>query len=73
VVCSAEHGDLPRTLPAVEEIDKAAEVFQFEGEGARWWDYDPVTKRWGWTRDAPESQKSTEEVRMLAHCHISPL
>ena len=60
----AEHGDLPRPLPKVDEITKAAEVFEFSGTGSKWWDYDAATKRWGWTRPPPESQKSGEEVRL---------
>ena len=66
-LAGSDHGDLPRALPAVPEIDSAAEVFQFEGTAARWWDYDAVTKRWGWTRPPPESQKSSEEV-CQSHC-----
>ena len=58
----AEHGDVPRPLPKVDEITKASEVFEFAGDGPRWWDYDAATKRWGWTRPPPESQKSGEEA-----------
>jgi hypothetical protein len=57
-----EHGDLPRPLPKVPEIDASSEVF--ECTGPKWWDYDAQKKSWGWTRPPPASQKSfSDEAR----------
>lgn len=68
---ATEHGDRPRPLPDVKELKQVTEVFQCTGQ--KWWDYDPVTETWGWTRPPPESRKPTGEVRALARrlsrCH----
>ena len=63
---AAEHGDLPRPIPDVPELKSVTEVFECKGQ--KWWDYDPVTKEWGWTRPPPESQKPTGEVRDISSC-----
>jgi len=58
-------------VPEVKEITAGMEVFQCKGQ--KWWDYDPATKQWGWTKPPPVSQKpsNTGEVRR-ARAPLSP-
>jgi hypothetical protein len=57
-------------VPHVAEITPGVEVFQCNGQ--KWWDFDPATKQWGWTRPPPESQKPTNtgEVRWRCLGHM---
>ena len=69
-LATPDQGDKPRAVPHVAEITPGVEVFQCKGQ--KWWDYDPDTKQWGWTRPPPESQKPTNtgEVRLRHAAHV---
>ncbi|XP_068642065.1 E3 ubiquitin-protein ligase ORTHRUS 2-like [Aristolochia californica] len=54
---SDEHGDRPRSLPAIKELKKASDVTERKDTPA--WDYDEE-HGWSWTRPSPTSRKSVQ-------------
>ncbi|KAG6547454.1 hypothetical protein Mapa_010902 [Marchantia paleacea] len=58
---SDEHGDRPRKLPNIPELEGAVDVTKRRNQPA--WDWKEEELLWGWTRDPPESRMSTSTKR----------
>ncbi|CAH9074010.1 unnamed protein product [Cuscuta epithymum] len=52
---SDDHGDFPRPLPVIPELESAVDVFERSESPS--WDYNEVEKRWGWKRAPPSSNQ----------------
>ncbi|XP_024023698.1 E3 ubiquitin-protein ligase ORTHRUS 2 [Morus notabilis] len=52
---SNEHGDLPRPLPAIPELNRAVDLTERKESPA--WDYDEEKGRWLWKKPPPPSKK----------------
>ncbi|KAJ4829537.1 hypothetical protein Tsubulata_037441 [Turnera subulata] len=49
------HGDRPRPLPVIEELENAVDITRRKGDPS--WDYDEEESRWMWKKPPPASKK----------------
>ncbi|XP_047322039.1 E3 ubiquitin-protein ligase ORTHRUS 2-like isoform X1 [Impatiens glandulifera] len=56
---SDEHGDRPRSLPAIEELKKATDVTERKESPS--WDYDEEKSCWMWKKPPPESRQRVND------------
>ncbi|XP_010496707.1 PREDICTED: E3 ubiquitin-protein ligase ORTHRUS-LIKE 1-like [Camelina sativa] len=55
---SDEHGDRPRPLPSIAELDRATDLFERSESPS--WDFDEGEGRWRWMKPPPVSQKPVQ-------------
>ncbi|CAA7045878.1 unnamed protein product [Microthlaspi erraticum] len=53
---SDEHGDRPRSLPNIPELEMATDLFERKENPS--WDFDESDGRWKWMKPPPASQKA---------------
>ncbi|AEE33468.1 zinc finger (C3HC4-type RING finger) family protein [Arabidopsis thaliana] len=57
---SDEHGDRPRPLPNVPELNMATDLFERKESPS--WDFDEGEDRWRWMKPPPASKKAVKNV-----------
>ncbi|KAJ7945609.1 E3 ubiquitin-protein ligase ORTHRUS 2 [Quillaja saponaria] len=58
---SDEHGDWPRSLPVISELNEATDITERKESPS--WGFDDGDSMWKWLKTAPPSSKRVEEVK----------